>query len=159
MSFRKALYRTTAVACIVAFAASCGGGSNSSSDESANGGDSASISMDDLVAAIETIDYTCSPESFVLTSAERQVCLTTSSVTLSPFVWENAEAFQNEVDVEIACTADSGLGELRSLQGESWAISSYSISGATADYDEEINSALTSLQQELGGEIISTPCA
>lgn len=164
MFIRKSALRIAATACVIAFVASCGGGSSSSdggsSDADTSGSsDAATTSMSDLVIAIETLDYTCSPESFVMTSAERQLCLTTSSVSLSPFTWSDADTFTAEVDSELTCAADSGLGELRSLRGDTWAISSYSISGSTADYDAEINGLLSSLQQQLGGEVVSTPCA
>ena len=164
MFTRKSSLRIVAIACLIAFVASCGGGSSSSDSgssdaDSTGNADTAATSMADLVAAIETLDYTCSPESFVATSAERQLCLTTSSVSLSPFTWSDADTFAAEVDSELTCTVDSGLGELRSLRGDTWAISSFSISGPTADYDAEINGLLSSLQQELGGDIVSTPCA
>ena len=156
--------RIAIATCLVALVASCGGGSNSSdngsSDADTSGSsDTATTSMSDLVAAIETLDYACSPESFVMTSAERQLCLTTSSVSLSPYTWSDVDAFAAEVDSELTCTVDSGLGELRSLRGTTWAISSFSISGATADYEAEINGLLASLQEQLGGEVVSTPCA
>lgn len=115
--------------------------------------------MSTLVEAIESLDYTCSPESFVMTSAERQLCITTSSVSASAYVWSSAEDFASEVDAEVRCTVDSGLGEVRSLRGDAWAISSFSINGSTADYAAEIDALLNSLQQQLGGDIISTPCA
>ena len=154
MNSRFAIIITTAALILGA----CGGGENDSSDQSITESDASALSMKDLVTAIETLEYSCSPENFVLTSAQRQVCLTTSSVSLSPFVWDSVETFQIEVETEITCSVDSGLGELRSLRGDSWAISSYSLNGPTADYDSEIGGLLSSLQKQLGGDIATTIC-
>lgn len=159
MSLRSFSFRVFAVGCVLATVASCGGGSGSSDDGMTNTESAETTSMDELVTAIESLDYTCSPESVVLTSAERQLCLTTSSVSLSAYVWDDEDAFAAEVDTELSCTTESGFGELRSLRGDTWAISSYSVSGATMDYDAEINGLLTSLQEDLGGTTVSTPCA
>ena len=114
--------------------------------------------MADLVAAIEGLDYECSPESFVMTSAERETCLTTSSISLVAYVWADEETFDAEVDAEVRCSTDSSLGDLRSVRGATWAVAVVPLNGSTAEYSDEVDALLTSVQAALGGDAVSSPC-
>lgn len=142
--------------------ASCNGSSSESDESGAESGDSSSQSFDgvlgSLVSAIEANDYTCQPESMAMTSAERAICNTFSSIGVSAYVWADAETMASEIDAEVYCTSDSHLGELRFLRGDTWAVSAFSLSESTADRSEEIDAVLASLQTALSGEIDSKPC-
>ena len=112
------------------------------------------------MAAIEATGYDCAPESFVLTSAVRETCLTTSSVSLSAYAWSDAATMAAQVDSELSCTLDSGLGELASVRGDVWAVSAVSLSGSTTpETKAAIDEVLTGLATSLGGTVVSTPCA
>lgn len=113
-----------------------------------------------VVAAIEATGYDCTPESFVMTSAIRETCLTTTSVSLSAYAWSDAATMAAEADSELFCTLDSGLGELASVRGDVWAISAVSLSGSnTPETKAAIDEVLTGLAESLGGTVVSTPCA
>lgn len=147
----------------------CGGDDGGSSDsgdssEQSSGGSgdggSAEATLAEVVAAVEGTGYDCNPESFVMTAAVRETCLTTSSIGLSAYAWANADDFTAQVGSEVRCSVDSNLGELRSLQGDTWAVSAVPLSGSpTADNIDAIDSALEAVQATLGGEVVSTPCS
>lgn len=135
------------------------GSSEESSGESSGGG-AAAATLADVVAAVEGTGYDCNPDSFVMTGAVRESCLTTSSIGLSAYAWDDAEAFASQVGSEVRCSLDSSLGEIRSLQGDTWAVSAVPLSGSpTADNIDAIDSALEAVQATLGGDIVSTPCS
>ena len=143
----------------------CGGGDSESSgsEESSgesSGGGAAAATLADVVAAVEGTGYDCNPDSFVMTGAVRESCLTTSAIGLSAYAWDDAEAFAAQVGSEVRCSLDSSLGEIRSLQGDTWAVSAVPLSGSpTADNIDAIDSALEAIQATLGGEIVSAPCS
>lgn len=135
------------------------GSSEESSGESSNAG-AAAATLADVVAAVEGTEYDCNPDSFVMTGAVRESCLTTSAIGLSAYAWDDAEAFAAQVGSEVRCSLDSSLGEIRSLQGDTWAVSAVPLSGSpTADNIDAIDSALEAIQATLGGEIVSAPCS
>jgi hypothetical protein len=143
---------------------SCGGGSSDQSgSDAAGGGDSGEQTFDGVLGnvteAIEANDYTCQPESMAMTSAERAICNTFSSIGVSAYVWADAETLESEIDSEIMCTSDSHLGEIRYLRGDTWAASAFSLSESTADKSTEIDEILSALQNALGGELASKPCS
>ena len=148
--------RQAATASVVAvILAACGGGTSGPGDT----GGAEAQKMTEIVAAVEALEYECNPESIVMTSAEREVCMTASSVIVTAYTWADVATFGAEVDAEIRCTADSTLGEIRSLRGDTWAIASYSIDGPTSDYAAEIDGLLADLQGTLGGELAVAPCS
>ena len=140
----------------------CGGSSSESDErgsETSEGSDQAFDGvLGSLVSAIEANDFTCQPESMAMTSAERAICNTFSSIGVSAYVWADAETMSSEIDAEVYCTSDSHLGELRFLRGDTWAVSAFSLSESTADRSEEIDAVLASLQTALSGELDSKPC-
>jgi len=143
--------------------ASCGGGSSTDSgDGSSLGGDENSSTFEgvlgSVVSAIEANDYTCQPESMAMTTARRAVCNTFSSIGVSAYSWADAETLDAEIDVEIMCTSDSHLGEIRFLRGDTWAASAFSLSESTEDKSAEIDAVLTALQDALGGQLDSKTC-
>lgn len=122
--------------------------------------DAGAADLGPVVAAIEATGYDCTPESFVMTSAIRETCLTTTSVSLSAYAWSDAATMAAEADSELFCTMDSGLGELASVRGDVWAISAVSLSGSnTPETKAAIDEVLTGLATSLGGTVVSTPCA
>ena len=119
-----------------------------------------SADLGPVVAAIEATGYDCTPESFVMSSAIRENCLTTTSISLSAYAWSDAATMAAQVDSELFCTMDSGLGELASARGDVWAISAISLSGSsTPETKAAIDEVLSGLAASLGGTVVSTPCA
>ncbi len=145
----------------------CGGddsGSSTDSDsteESSSGsGGAAEATLAEMVGVIEGLGYDCSPESFVMTMAVRETCLSPTSAFVSAYAWADTDLFAQQVANEVRCTLDSNLGELRSLQGDMWAVTSLSLSGKpTVEYAAEIDAALGAIQEELGGTLVTTPCS
>lgn len=144
----------------------CGGDdSDSGSDDgatteesSSGSGAAASDTLATMTGALEGLDYTCNPESG-MSSAERELCLTTSSVFMSLYAWSDAASLEAEYASEIMCSADSTLGEIRYLKGDNWIISAIPTSGSTADYSAEIDSSFADFQTALGGgDVLSVPC-
>jgi hypothetical protein len=148
--------------------AACGGGSNDSADGDAGSGDvvveqvSADAPAGDLsavVTAIEATGYDCSPESFVMTTAVRETCITTSSIALSAYAWGTADDMAAQIDGEIYCTKDSGMDEITSLRGDTWAISAVSLSGSISpEAQTRIDDTLATLADSLGGTVSSADC-
>lgn len=160
MTFRRSLSILFAATSLII--SSCGGGSDSSSegDSGADAGtESADGTLGNVVAAIEANDYTCQPESMVMTSAERAICNTFSSIGVSAYAWADAATLDSELDAEIMCTTDSHLGEIRYLRGDVWAVSAFSLSESTEQKSTEIDAVLSALQDALGGELESKPCS
>lgn len=153
---RRAL---TAISTSLLVLASCGGESSSDSGDAADGTEQAFDGvLGNVVSAIEANEYTCQPESMAMTSAERAICNTFSSIGVSAYVWSDAATLDSEIDAEVMCTSDSHLGEIRYLRGDTWAVSAFSLSESTADKSTEIDSVLASLQSTLGGDLASEPC-
>ena len=162
MTIRRALPIALTVASLII--SSCGSGSESSSTEDAgNANDSSSQTFDgtlgNVVTAIEGNDYTCQPESMAMTSAERAICNTFSSIGVSAYAWADAATLGSELDTEIMCTSDSHLGEIRYLRGDVWAVSAFSLSESTEQKSTEIDAVLSALQAALGGELESKACS
>ncbi len=165
--FRSSRSLVSALAAGLLILGACGGDDSGSSSDSASteessssSGGAAEATLAEVVAAVEGTGYDCNPESFVMTAAVRETCLTTSSIGLSAYAWANADDFTAQVGSEVRCSVDSNLGELRSLQGDTWAVSAVPLSGnPTADNIDAIDSALEAVQATLGGEVVSTPCS
>jgi len=160
---------TPALIAVLALSA-CGGGDDDtssdmpSSDEAVAGapteaGAAAEATLATLTTAIESTGYTCSPAEFTMTPSVGAGCLTGSSVLVSAFAWEDVETADRFAPVENACTVDSGLGEILTLEAENWAVRAAVFGTPTADRLDDITAALESFQAELGGEIVTTPCA
>lgn len=116
--------------------------------------------LTEVVAAIESAGYDCAPDSFSMTSAIRETCLTTSSLSLVGYAWADATAMDAEVDLEVSCSTDSGLGQLTSLRGDVWAVSAVPLSGSTSpETQAQIDDVLSTIATTLGGEIVASPCA
>lgn len=153
----KFLFSLTAVLALAA----CGG-DDSSSDASSTADTAAQTAdsgrMAEVTAAIEATGYTCTPESFAMTSAAHESCLTTNSISVQAYTWADAATLTAEIDTEIMCSVDSTLGSIMSLRGDDWAVSAFSLSASTADKEAEITSALTAIQSALGGDITTSAC-
>lgn len=161
MTFHRSLPVALSISALIL--SSCGGSSSGGSgSDDANAGDPGAQSFEgvlgSVVSAIEANDYTCQPESFVMTSAERAICNTFSSIGVSAFVWADAATLDSEIDAEIFCTSDSHLGELRYLRGDTWAVSAFSLSESTQTKSAEIDAVLGEIQSALGGEVENKPC-
>ena len=139
----------------------CGGDDSTNSDGGNSDTTTAASSgmLDEVTAAIEATGYTCTPESFSMTSAAHEVCNTTTSIGVQAYAWADAATLTAEIETEIMCSADSTLGSIMSLRGDTWAISAFSLSASTAEKQTEINAVLASFQNTLGGEILDKPCA
>ncbi len=127
-------------------------------DGAAEGGGSFDGVLGSLVSAIEASDYTCQPESMAMTSAQRAICNTFSSIGVNAYSWADADTLAAEIDAEVMCTSDSHLGEIRFLRGDTWAVSAFSLSESTQEKSAEIDSVLSALQTALGGELDSKSC-
>ncbi len=126
-------------------------------DASAGGG---SGDLTGVVAAIEATGYDCNPDSSVMTSAIRETCLTTSDLSLVGYAWVDASTMDAQVGLEVFCSADSSLGQLTSLRGDTWAVSAVPLSGSTSpETQAQIDDVLSTIATTLGGELVSTPCA
>lgn len=162
-----------AVVAVAAVAGACGGSDDGGDaamddtdaasevvvDEVAADGAPSAVDLSPVVSAIEATGYECQPESFVMTSAIRETCLTTSSITLSAYAWASSELMAEQVDAEIFCTADSGLEQLTSLRGDTWAITALSLSGSnTPETQTAIDDALAAVSATLGGAVTTTAC-
>ncbi len=165
--FRSSRSLVSALAAGLLILGACGGddsGSSSdsgSTEESSSGsGGAAEATLAEMVGVIEGLGYECTPESFVMTMAVRETCLSPTSAFVSAYAWADAESFSQQVGNEVRCTLDSNLGELRSLQGDNWAVSSLSLSGKpTVEYATEIDAALGAIQEKLGGTLVTSPCS
>ena len=151
--------------------ASCSSGDGASTgapaDDGTGGGvvveqvssDTPAGDLTEVVAAIEAAGYDCMVESFAMTSATRENCLTTSSVALLAYAWGDAATMDAEVDREVFCTLDSGLGPLTSLRGDTWAVSAMSLSGTvTPETQAAIDDTFNAIATTLGGELVVSPC-
>ncbi|MDA0370804.1 MAG: hypothetical protein O3C62_11005 [Actinomycetota bacterium] len=166
--FRSSRSLVSALAAGLLILGACGGddsgsssdsGSTEESSSSASGG-AAEATLAEMVGVIEGLGYECTPESFVMTLAVRETCLSPTAAFVSAFAWADVDSFAQQVGNEIRCTLDSNLGELRSLQGDTWAVTSLSLSGKpTVEYATEIDAALGAIQAELGGELVTSPCS
>lgn len=147
------------IAGILALSA-CGGDEAGSTDtsEDAGGASAAAATLAELVTAIEAVDYACEPESMAMTAALREICLTTTSIAVNPYAWDDAAAADQQFDAEVMCSADSTLGSISYLRGDSWAISVFSISDPTAEREAEITAVLESIQSAVGGEVGNKAC-
>jgi hypothetical protein len=156
---------------VVALAA-CGGGDDTAvdapdgvvveDDGSAEDGPAGAGSSDltGVVAAIEATGYDCNPDSSVMTSAIRETCLTTSALSLVGYAWVDASTMEAEVGLEVFCSADSSLGQLTSLRGDTWAVSAVPLSGSTSpETQAQIDDVLSTIATTLGGELLRTPCS
>jgi hypothetical protein len=94
-----------------------------------------------------------------MTSAERAICNTFSSIGVSAYAWADAATLGSELDTEIMCTSDAHLGEIRYLRGDVWAVSAFSLSESTEQKSTEIDAVLSALQAALGGELESKACS
>ena len=170
LRFPRPVFSTlVAVVAVAAVAGACGGSddggdaamddTDAASEVAADGAPSAVADLSPVVSAIEATGYECQPESFVMTSAIRETCLTTSSITLSAYAWASSELMAEQVDAEIFCTADSGLEQLTSLRGDTWAITALSLSGSnTPETQTAIDDALAAVSATLGGAVTTTAC-
>ena len=175
LRFPRPVFSTlVAVVAVAAVAGACGGsddGGDAAMDDTdaasevvvdevaADGAPSAAADLSPVVSAIEATGYECQPESFVMTSAIRETCLTTSSIALSAYAWAGPELMAEQVDAEVFCTADSGLEQLTSLRGDTWAITALSLSGSnTPETQTAIDDALAAVSATLGGAVTTTAC-
>ena len=164
--FRSARPLVSLLAAGLLVLAACGGddsgsgsdGGATSEESSSGGGPGASDTLATMTGALEGLGYTCNPESG-MTSAERELCLTTSSVFMSLYAWSDAASLDAEYTSDISCSAESTLGEIRYLKGDNWIISAIPTSGSTADYSAEIDASFADFQAALGGgDVLSVPC-
>ena len=146
----------------------CGGGDDTSSTgdgdvvaapDATPAGEAAAATLADVDAAIESTGYTCSPAEFTMTPSVGSACLTTSSILVASFAWEDAATATNFGRVENACLPESGLGELLVLEGETWAVRAAVFGEPTADRLDEITGVLEAIRANLGGTIATIPCA
>lgn len=113
-----------------------------------------------LIEAIDSLGYTCAPASTTKTSAEHDLCSTSTAMAVQAYHWADNATLTAEIGTEITCSVNSTLGSIMSLRADTWAVSAFSITSSTADQEPEIRSVLGSVKTLLGtGEIVDTPCS
>lgn len=161
VNLRSILAPALAAALVVA---GCGGGSDDAGSElvpagPAPAGPAAQAALDEATAVIEATGYSCTANDFVLSPSVSVSCLTTSSILVAAYAWEDADVASQYGVNDYSCTEDSELGEVLTLVGSTWAIKAAVAMTPTVENVDAITATLTSFQEGLGGEIVSTPCA